>query len=160
MSRAPGTTIDTTAETGIDPQLLLVASHELAHAIAFRIAGVDVYEIRVKGHGATAQGYVHVPDPDCGDVTTLRRYLAAVLAGNEASLRWCDENEFAFHHTSSSEDIDAVRQLRRTPTGKRIPYAAITADARRIVRSHWPAITRLAPVLARAGRISPSRLPR
>ena len=37
--------------------------------------------------------------------------------------------------------------------------AAITGDARRIVRAHWSAITHLAPALAQKGRISPNRLP-
>jgi hypothetical protein len=149
-----------TSDAAADLMRLHAAAHELAHAIAFRVAGVDIEVIRVKGHGPTAEGYVRVPDPDTGDAAVLRGYVVAGLAGGEASLLWCAENNLRFDPSMSSDDLDLVRQLCRTSHGRRIRKGAAVSEARRIVRAHWPAITQLAPALARVGRISPARLPR
>lgn len=138
-----------------DPDRLRVAVHELGHAVAWKIAAnTTPTAIRVFGHGITAHGYVHV-DAAVHTVDDARGYLAGLLAGREAALRWCEENGLAHPEWTCSSDVSSFRQQRRDyELCRQVSTADARATARRIVRTHWALIVRLAPRLARAGRIT------
>ena len=143
-----------TTSTELDPHRLLVAAHELAHAIGFRRAGIELTAIRVWGRGQTTQGHVDIVQYQVHTVPAARAYLAGLLAGREASLRWCEENGLPFQEHTCSTDLANFRRQRRTDLGRQVSKGAALADARSLVRTHWPRIVRLAPRLARAGHIA------
>jgi hypothetical protein len=60
---------------------------------------------------------------------------------------------------SCDTDEHLYRERRRTRLGHRVSRSHVRADACRLVNTHWRAITRLTPVLADTGRLSPGRLP-
>jgi hypothetical protein len=141
-------------------QRLLIAAHELGHALTWHALGFTVDEIRVVGRGDSAHGWVwlkHTKD----SLSTLekeRAYHAGLLAGREAELRWCDENRMKFVEYTCAGDMDNLRRRRRTTFGRQVSHSAATSDARRLIRSKWGRIVRLAPLLAARGSLSPSRI--
>ncbi|MFD9966169.1 hypothetical protein [Amycolatopsis sp. NPDC058986] len=145
-------------EDTIDPDRLVAAAHELAHAAGFRRAGVAITEIRVYGHGDRAAGHVdvagNVPIPN------PRLYFAAVLAGRVADLRWCEENGLPQRAPRTcADDMRYFRQLYREWRRKNQGTNALWADARALVRDIWPRLVLLAPSLAVRGRLALSKIP-
>jgi hypothetical protein len=143
-----------------DPYRHVVAAHELGHAITWRAAGFDIDEIWVKGRGAAAHGHVWIvqTEDQIRTVADERAVQAGLLAGRVAQHRWCDHANTAID-ISCEIDEQYYRARRRSPLGRRVSRTAARNDARRLVRAHWRAIACLTPVLASAGRLSPSRLP-
>lgn len=144
-----------------DPYRLAVAAHELGHAIVWRAVGFDIDEIWVKGHGPAAHGHVWIVQNEdhIRTLTDEHGVQTGLLAGREAQIRWCAETGPADADTSADQDMTLYRRRRRTRLGRRVSRTAVRADARRLVRDHWHAITRLAPVLATTGHLAPRRLP-
>jgi hypothetical protein len=137
-----------------DPQRLRAAAHELGHAIAWHLTGTTPTAIRVVGRGERAYGFVSV-QAEIHTVDDARAYLAGILAGREAGMRWCEENGLRHHEHTCLSDLAAFRQQRRDyDLCRRVSRADARALARRIVARHWPRIVRLAPRLARAGRLT------
>lgn len=139
----------------MDPDRLRVAAHELGHAFAWHVADcANPTAIRVHGRGVGAHGYVNVA-AHVRTVDDARCYLAGLLAGREADMRWCEENDLAHRAQTCSTDLANFRQQRRNyDLCRQVSTAEARALARRIVRTHWRQIVRLTPRLARAGRIS------
>lgn len=145
---------------GIDTHRLVVAAHELAHALVFRAAGIEITDIRVLGTGSGARGYVRVAGNQALNKRQARQYLVAVVAGREGDLRWCDQHGLdRWPDHVCADDFADLRKMRRefreqgelhrgTGTGE------LRAEARLRVRTYWPRITRLAPRLARRGSIT------
>lgn len=143
-----------------DPHRLVAAAHELGHAIAWRASGLDIAEIWIKGRGTATHGHVWLVQTDT-EIRTLDDELAVqagLLAGRIAQELWCDRTNVAIPF-SCADDETLYRARRRTPLGHQVSRTAARTAARSLVRARWSAITRLAPVLARAGRLSPDRLP-
>lgn len=137
----------------LDPDRLSAAAHELGHAIVWREANVDLGALRVVGHGHQAHGYVEVRPRPARNDAEVRAYLAGLLGGREAEIRWCEENGVRFHERTCRTDLaDFHRQHRQL--GPRASKGQVRADARGIVRANWRLIVRLAPRLARTGRIT------
>jgi hypothetical protein len=137
-----------------DLNRMRVAAHELGHAIAWQVApNTTVTAIRVIGRGANAHGFVNV-DADVRTVDDARGYLAGLLAGREAALRWCDENNLVHHEHTCASDRASFRQQRRYNLCRQVSPAEAKALARRIVRAHWRRILRLTPRLAHRGQIT------
>lgn len=143
-----------------DPYRLMVAAHELGHAIVWRAVGFDIDEIWVKGRGPAAHGHVWLvqTDDEIRTVADEQAVQAGLLAGRCAQARWGDETDLAID-ISCESDERIYRIRRRSPLGRRVSRTAVWNDARRLVRVHWRAIARLTPHLAHTGRLSPSRLP-
>lgn len=153
--------MDAHQDPATDPHRLAVAAHELGHALVWRAGGFDIDEIWVKGHGPAAHGRVWIVQHE-NHIRTLadeHAIQAGLLAGREAQIRWCAENDVTDSDTSADEDMTLYRQRRRTRIGRQVSRTAVRADARRLVGAHWPAIARLAPRLARDGRLPPRGLP-
>ena len=138
----------------LDPRRLEVAAHELGHAIAWKEAGLAATAIRVLGHGDRAQGYVRIENRLIYDADAARAYLAGLLAGREAGIRWCEENGLTHYEHTCHTDLNNFRQQRRTPLGRQVSVGQARATARLIVRANWCLIVRLAPRLALQGRIT------
>lgn len=146
-------------DTDIDPHRLVVAAHELGHAIVWAASGFTISEIWVKGHGDGVHGWVSLANPDdhytpegeCG-------YQAGLLAAGEAERRWCDQVGMAFDGSGCRDDYAKLRKRTRTKLGSQVRRSAARSEAQRLVRVHWKRIVRLAPTLAVRGSLSPSRI--
>jgi hypothetical protein len=143
---------------GIDPDRLVVAAHELAHALLFKSGGIAIGEIRVFGQGGNAHGHVDVPGNQRLTIEQVRRYLAATLAGRVADQRWCDEQGLPrYSHSTCAADMADFRQYRRQWSKQGAAHltdAALRKEASHLVGAYWPRIHRLAPRLAERGSIS------
>jgi hypothetical protein len=153
---------DLLAHAGIDPDRLIAAAHEVAHALGFAAAGVAVTEIKVYGRGASAAGHVYVPGGTT--VTNLRGFAVAHFAGRAADLRWCEAHELPpAPERTCATDMQLVREFLREVKRQGEKFApgwgSLRSEAGRFVRAQWPTITRLAPRLARTGSLSPDRFP-
>ncbi|HEY3482023.1 MAG TPA: hypothetical protein VGL02_24265 [Streptomyces sp.] len=157
---------DLLAHAGLDPDRLIAAAHEVAHALGFAAAGVPVTEIKVYGRGADAAGHVFVPGGI--EVTNLRGFAVAHFAGRAADLRWCDEHDLPpAPERTCATDMRLVRDFIRDAgrhakaQGEKFApgWGSLRNEAHRFVCAHWPTIARLAPRLARTGSLSPDRIP-
>jgi hypothetical protein len=140
-------------------QRILVAAHELGHAITWRTLDLPVTAIRVKGHGIFLRGRVSL---DIANVTPWglreeRAWHIGLFGGREAQQRWCDEFGMRFDDSACAEDMDKHRSRRRTSHGV-IRSRDVEAEARRLVGRHWARLVRLAPDLATHGSLSPCRV--
>lgn len=158
---------DLIEHAGIDPYRLAAAAHEVAHALGFAAAGVPCLEITIKGHGKDVSGYV---EPAGGIVVTdLHAFAVAHLAGRAADLRWCELHALPElpERTCRSDEQDlrtflrdAGREAKGRGEKRYAPsFGSLRHDAHRFVCTHWSTIARLAPKLARAGHLSPNRIP-
>lgn len=146
----------------LDEVRLMVAAHELGHAIVWTVTGMRVDAIKVTGHGRATEGTVSLADharlrctADC------HSYLVGMLAGREAEILWCDATNTQPVADGCAQDLRefAYMYRRRRPWGVTESRAALRIQARRLVRVHWRSIVRLTPILARSGHLSPGRLP-
>ena len=143
-----------------DPHRLIIAAHELGHAIVWRSLGFTIDEIWVKGHHTAVRGQVWL------DITrnvpwTLdheRGYYVGLASGRAAQLRWCDENGVTFNERDCATDMALYEQRRRTRLGRQVRPSDVQREAHRLVRAHWTRIVRLTPQLAARGSLSPSRV--
>nr|WP_042198372.1 hypothetical protein [Kibdelosporangium sp. MJ126-NF4] len=144
-----------------DPYRLALAAHEIGHAVVWRAGGFEIDEIWIKGHGLSAHGRVWIvqTDDDIRTVDAEHAVQAGLLAGCEAHLRWCSETGVTGVDVSADHDMTLYQRRRRTRLGRQVNSADVRATASRLVRHNWPTITRLTPVLARAGRLQPRLLP-
>jgi len=139
-----------------DPMRMLVAAHELGHAVAWDVAGIAVLSIEVSGWGRGTEGVVRIDR----DNTVLRNtddacgYLAGLLAGQVASLRWSEETRTPHPTHGCSYDLRLFRLNRRSGYAAEVSPADARAAAHLVVRQQWPTILRLAPRLAARGRIT------
>ena len=146
-------------EPDIDPHRLVVAAHELGHALTWHALGFLVDTIWIKGHGDSAHGEVMI------DITKVkpwtydheRDFHVGLLGGREAHQRWCDETGMPFLERHCAEDMAQLRR-RRSELGGQTTPRAIRTSARQLVRSHWRRVVLLAPVLARRGSLNRSHL--
>lgn len=145
--------------TDIDPQRLVIAAHELGHAIVWRASGFTIREIWIKGRGDSAHGWCgltdanahHTPQGELG-------YQAGLLGAAEAQHRWCSETGVPFDENACREDYTNLRTRAKDQLGRQIKRSAATAEARRIIRANWRRIVLLTPKLAAHGSLSPSRV--
>lgn len=152
----------TTHGAGVDPHRLAIAAHELGHAIVWRAVGFDIDEIWIKGHGLATHGHVWIVQTEEQIRTTADEHAVqtGLLAGLEAQLRWCHAHSLPTATVRADTDMTLYHQRRRTRLGRDVDPAAVRDDTRRLLHQHWNTLTRLVPVLATAGRLSPRRLPR
>ena len=159
---SPGSTVDGPHVPDLDPVRLIVAAHELGHAVVWSVTGMRVESIEVTGRGLGTNGCVVLANrAHLSSAADCRSYLLGMLAGSEAENRWCgttgtrptvdgcahDRREFGYMYR------------RRRPWGVTESRAALRTQARQLVRAHWPAIARLAPRLALRGSLPTDALP-
>ena len=139
----------------IDPELLLIATHELGHAIVWKAGGLHIKSIRVR-KGWCSNSAVEL---DLGKTTwtpeTGRIYLVGMLAGREADAYWCEITGQRHNERHSADDMAAFHRYRRQTTwAKGTPERPFRAEARAAVQEHWSTIERLAPQLASRGTVA------
>ncbi len=149
-----------TDDPTIDPHRLLIAAHELGHALTWHALGFTVDEIWIKGHGRSAHGYVWLDITKAKPWTVRheRDYHIGLFGGREAQQRWCEDHNIPFDEYACAEDMAIHRKRRRTRLGGQVHPGEAKAEARRLVRAHWRRIVHLAPSLATRGSLSPSRI--
>lgn len=133
----------------IDPDLLLVAAHELGHAIVDRAQGVTVTSIRVD-----RRAYVGLTTVELDDTSSeqLRGALIGSTAGFVAELLWCHRHGGTAQRGCSASDF---RNFARNRRRVGLTEAVARAHARSTVIRYWPLVERWAPVLAVRGVIAP-----
>lgn len=149
-------------DTELDPVRLMVAAHELGHAVVFLVTGLRIESIQVTGHGRRTEGFVDVADnARLSSTADCRSYLLGMLAGREAGDRWCQVTGTGPFADGCAEDLRAFRYQyrRRRPWGVTESRAELRNQTRQLVRQHWPIIARLAPRLARRGSLPVTDLP-
>jgi hypothetical protein len=146
------------SETTNDPDRIVVACHELGHAVAFTEAGQTVCEIRVIGHGAQVHGYTDITKTVINDPEQGRAFLVAIVAGAEAGARWSAINGYSrpgCGACKSASDLATYREIRRKyPMLARFSDVEIRGMARRLVRARWRRIAALTPGLATRGTVT------
>jgi hypothetical protein len=129
------------------PETLATAIHELGHALVFKHGGLDITSITAsEGRGMVVSRF-RIEDP---------RWEALAIgswAGFEAEDRWRRHNNLGRAHMDSSAlDFqgfhDAVKHI---PGG--LSENSARKQARKLVNTYWREINRLAPILAKKGRI-------
>lgn len=153
MSRSTNTS---TYAPELDPVRLMVAAHELGHAIVWSATGMRVEFIEVTGHGRATQGCVRLANrARLSSAADCRSYLVGMLAGHEAEIRWCAATDTRPIADGCAEDRRefAYMYRRRRQWGVTDARAALRTQARHLVRAHWPTIARLAPRLAHRGSL-------
>jgi hypothetical protein len=150
----------TMTDPAIDPHRLLIAAHELGHALAWRALGFTVDEVWVKGRGPAAHGrvWLDITHVKPWTLTHERGFHTGLFAGREAELRWCNEHGLPINEASCSEDMAQHARRRRTSLGRQVRPREAEAEARRLVRRYWPRLVRLAPHLAIRGSLPTSRI--
>jgi hypothetical protein len=136
-----------------DPQRLRVAAHELGHYLTWTQAGLPIKTIWIAGRGDEAAGNVEVPRMTARDDTQYRAYVVGILAGRQADMRWCRENDLEFHEYRFRSDMRSFRRFRKKPYIRDVSNAELQAEARQVVNVNWPRIVRLTPTLARRGHL-------
>ena len=143
-------------------------AHEAAHAVIGHVLGLHVEEIEVYQRSDEGGGAAHFAEYEIGTEAPAIMSAAGGAAVAEAQdgirkhnsrARWVGDVEAADHVNTqwpdlSEEDRRVIRQyLERNyfsgVTGKR-EYNRIKAEARRLVRENWPAITQVMHALVEA----------
>jgi hypothetical protein len=145
------------AVTTVDSERLLVAAHEMGHAVAWHTTGFQIVEIRVSGH-VFPNGYVRIADREHTTPELARDYIIGLLAGREAEHQWCDLTGQSPSDSGSSADLDVYRKYRKYDAQHdrfttHLTDRQLRVAARKVVTAHWPRIERLAPQLAERGAI-------
>lgn len=146
------------------PIRLMVAAHELGHAIAWRAGGWPIAHIRVLGKGARSHGETLLARTYAYGLWQRRSWLVGSLAGAAAGDRWCTEFNLppALHERGCAADqADFAPEFRsyRAECAEDVTVAQLRAEAAAVIRTHWRAILRLAPRLAACGSLGESVLP-
>lgn len=136
-----------------DPMRLCVAAHELGHYLAWRTAEIEVKCIRIDGRGRNAHGLVQTSHRRLRDPKQTRGYLVGLLAGRSAGKRWSELNDLEFDEYPSSYDMQVYRRLHKHAWVSGLTDRELQVEASRFVRANWARIERLAPELARRGRL-------
>lgn len=146
----------TTTTTGIDPHRRRAAAHELGHLIIWRANGFHVPYAEISGHGELVSGIAHLDRQCLRSLDQACAYLAGLLAGEQAEIAWCEQNNMAYNERAAEGDMDRYRWFMRKNRGifpPSITLPHLQRTARQAVRAKWPTIERLIPDLALAGRI-------
>ncbi len=133
---------------------LATAHHEAAHAVAHKLAGGRVHEVRF--FSATAGGTKVAEDGPGGPVSNLG-WLVMLLAGGEAELRFLDRDPRVGRRQARAAvaagcrgDLTAFRAAAR---GTGISERRARAAARSLVSAHWGRIARVAAKLDQRHRL-------
>lgn len=132
---------------GIDPEDLIIAAHELGHAVSARAHGIGLTSIVM---GLTT---LDLPDDD-RDYTHDQwvGWLVGCWAGFEAEKLWASRVGGKADRRQCRTDIRNFRADRKKIG---ISEGMARSAARAIVRRDWKRIRDLAPTLARQGFIAP-----
>lgn len=134
-----------------DPDLLLVAAHELGHAVVDTVHGLTVLSIEVDRRNYTGLTTIDFDDATC-TAELLRGALLGSVAGYEAERLWCHHHGGQPNRRCSRTDFtNFTRNSHRVG----LTLAAARARARVTLVRDWPRIERLAPHLARRGHVNP-----
>lgn len=143
----------------LDPMRLCCAAHELGHALVWQHAGLPIHKIRINGKGTGVWGFVEISRPRMKDATQARLYQVGLMAGRAAGARWGAKHGVRQPGGACSTDESEFRWFARHSEWVRdLSRGQALAEATRLVRARWSQIERLAPLLARDGRLSPSRV--
>lgn len=135
----------------LDPALLIVAAHELGHAVVAIALGITVLSIEVDRRAYTGMTQIDFHDDTC-TAEQLRGALIGSLAGFEAERRWCQRHGGqALRRCSRVDFRNFARNCRRVDLSE----AVARSHARATLARHWAQIERLAPELARHGHVVP-----
>ncbi|PPK65767.1 hypothetical protein V5P93_000346 [Actinokineospora auranticolor] len=145
----------TTQPPDLDPHRLQVAIHELGHYIAWRdLPGAGIRAVRVTGHGRHTEGITTVDWPTDDNGALDHGYLVGLLAGREADLFHKPHSTIPYDPRGCAFDLGLFRRVRRRhQPSRQWSEHDLRASARALIRAHWAEIQRLAPRLARRGRL-------
>jgi hypothetical protein len=151
-------TLMSVTDKAMDRRRLMVAVHEMGHAIAWDHGGLTIEAIRVTGRGHGTEGYVELEQRPLDLPTRLQNYLIGLLAGREADHKWCDITGETPDNYGSSTDMEVFRKFRKydateTRWVTHLSDKELQAEARKIVTARWSQIVRLAETLAERGAI-------
>lgn len=138
-----------------DPWRLGVAIHELGHWFAWKdLPGTRIVRVRVTGTGRDAEGRVTVKWPTNDAGATDRGYLVGLLAGAEADRLHHERTGHPLRRDGWAHDLKAFTDCRRAHApSRRWSESELRRDAHRLVLARWHEIQKLAPRLARTGRL-------
>jgi hypothetical protein len=142
----------------IDPKLLLIAAHELGHALAWTALGLKVKSIRVNNRLFGTSEVLLDPGmtwtPETG-----RHWMVGLLAGPEAGQMWAEATRQRYNERHDAGDMDSFRAYRRQAAwARQIPERVLRNEARAIVRQKWSQLERLVDTLASQGKLRPGDL--
>jgi hypothetical protein len=133
---------------GIDPYDLIIAAHELGHAVSAYAHGIGVTKIEM--------GMTHLDLPDVIGPGMTREeligWLVGCWAGYEAEKLWAWRVGGEAVWSCSKQDRRNFRDTRKLVG---LSEGKARSAARAIVRKEWARIRNLAPTLARQGFIAP-----
>lgn len=141
-----------------DPRQLQIAVHELAHAHAWTDGGLIVRGVAHYGRNGGNCPVRYWP----GRNGQALAFAVGCWAGFEAEDRWLRHHGLgSASRANSAHDIrlfrQAVREIREVD-GRRLSEGEARSLARTAVARRWQRITRTAPRLVTAGRLSPGQL--
>jgi hypothetical protein len=139
--------------TAPDPIRLVIAAHELGHAILWDNAGFTITSIRIRDTGPRTRGFVELDGGEMTSVSETRNYLAGVLAGKIAGQRMAGLSNLGPGVQSCSFDEENYRKQMKDPLAASLRDCDIRAEAERKVTAHWPRIHALAHLLAERGTL-------
>lgn len=144
--------------TTVDQRRLMVAIHEMGHALTWHRAGFQIKTIRVRGRSNGTTGYVDLDNQPNRTPEEARDYLIGLLAGREAEHEWCRITGQSSDAYGSSTDLAIYRRYRKYDCANERWVAHLSdgefrAAARKVINARWSQVVHLANQLAQHGRI-------
>jgi hypothetical protein len=134
-----------------EPELLVVAAHELGHATVLTALGITVVSIEIDRDAYSGLTSVDL-DGDTCTADELRASLIGQLAGYEAERGWCRRHGgHAVRECSTTDFAHFHRHRHRVG----LTETEARAEARATLAHHWHHVERLAHRLAHRGHVQP-----
>lgn len=142
-----------------DPEM--VATHELAHAIAGREMGIRLGPIRVTSSWLSGMsGYcvvrqMKIPCDEQGNITdwsTHEGLLVMTAAGQAGSAHWFQLHGLPVAETAGEDRMLFAQDAAEMPNP--LSWEEASDRARHIVLAAWDEIVELTPLLLESGRLS------
>lgn len=138
-----------------DESRMIVAAHEMGHAVVWRRLGFRVGGIVIRGRGRKAQGWVDLEDMSftgTRDVEQLRRFLAGLVIGWSTVERWCDQQRLRVPDFGMRFDAEQyVHWTTHHPLGRQIDRGDVQRFGERTLGEVWSLVERHAPTLYERG---------
>jgi hypothetical protein len=145
-----------------NPQVLSVAYHEAAHAVAAVVQGCPILGCQLWPDGES--GRLNQPPfvPEKADPADLRKYAIIALAGWEAQLHYEPDLNPDLHAGSIEGDVQTARRCVGNAVASEEERQATLkqwrVEASRLVVENWPAIVRIGDALADRGSLTPDEI--
>jgi len=136
--------------SGIEVPRLIIAAHEIGHAMAFHAAGIEVNECVI---GSDGDGITEIEDPDDSQ---HHGYLIGLMGGSAGEQLWCAEfgqSLPAYCRTYTGDEKLFKQHQRQFREARAIGMSGARRAARKIIIAEKKRFRQLVEQLARRGEL-------